>query len=290
MNQTNPKKDNLYQQIFVSYMTSREQEVANLIEQNLHQIGLNTFNLSKFNKSEYSWLDKIKECINSGDYLLLIISSESISSRYFLADIKYFNKLVNFRNITVLPILIDYCIIPDTFASYQIFDFRDHSEEKIKDLCKKISLTKFIDFSKLNGKTFEQLSKDLLEEIDFTLIENSNHDQGFDIIAKYCYLDPFKVMISETWLVECKLYRDKRPSLSVVEQISHSILNFPMPAKGLIITNSFLTSVSKQWLTSFSKEKHIYIRLIEETELKRLLLQHENIVEKYFLHSNLVLT
>jgi hypothetical protein len=56
----------------------------------------------------------------------------------------------------------------------------------------------------------------------------------------------------------------------------------PARSKGLLVTNGQLTSAARDWLASAEAQSRIEIRVIEGTELKRLLLQHKELVNKYF--------
>ena len=141
-----------------------------------------------------------------------------------------------------------------------------------------------IDFSELGWRAFEALVADLLVELGFTDIERESavHDLRVDIKAHYSHTDPFGLQVTDTWLVEIKFYGQRRADLKSINQLTGYLSGLPARNKGLLVTNGQLTSAAKEWLQSTEASSRVEIRVIDGTELKRLLLQHRDLIEKYF--------
>lgn len=86
-------------------------------------------------------------------------------------------------------------------------------------------------------------------------------------------------------MVEVKFYHKSRADLKSIHQLAGYLSYLPEHCKGLLVTNSQLTSAAREWLASAESKGRIQIRVIDGTELKRLLLQHKNLIYKYFLKS-----
>jgi len=126
---------------------------------------------------------------------------------------------------------------------------------------------------------------DLLAMLGFTDMKQgwAIEDKGIDIKALYPRIDPFGAEIIETWLVEVKFYHESRADLKSIHQLAGYLSSLPEHCKGLLVTNSQLTSAAREWLASAESKDRIQIRVIDGTELKRLLLQHKDLIHKYFL-------
>ena len=188
------------------------------------------------------------------------------------------------RDVTLLPVIIEDCKIPNLLTSYLFYDISSDFDKGINQLVKKISFIPSIDFSKLNESSFISLIIDLFQSIGFTDIERECRigDMIIDIKANYPKKGPFSEDILETWIVEVKLYRDKRADLRSIRQIASYLLMLPAHYKGLLVTNGQITSTARKWLDSFQKNNRIEIRILEGTDLKHILLRNTKLVNKYF--------
>jgi hypothetical protein len=65
-------------------------------------------------------------------------------------------------------------------------------------------------------------------------------------------------------------------------QLAGYAKNDPKINKALLVTNGKLTSVALDWVSDAPKVTGIPIRVVDGTELKRLLLQNTDLVSKYF--------
>lgn len=275
-------------QIFLRY-ASNDREVAHKIVEKLKEEEIRVW----FDEYELqpgdSIAKSIENTISASDYLIVLLSPSSVSSTWMQKELgaTLSNDLI-FRDITLLPALIADCEIPEFLSSYQYLDLRIDFEDGMNRLVEQIGIIPVIDFSKLDGRSFEELVVDLLDKLGFEEIERQT-DSGrfrFDARVSYSYLDPFGVKITETWLVESKFYRNERASLNSIMQFASYLSSCPTSIKGLLITNSHLTSATQTWLKSVKLKEQLSIRVIAGTEFKRLLLQHKDLVNKYFVKNH----
>lgn len=271
-------------QVFLSY-ASADKQIADIIASALSKQGVrvwfNTYEL----KTGDSLATAIENAISASDYLVVLLSPDSVNSVWVQKELAaaLFSDLTS-RDITLLPVVIADCEIPPLLASYQYLDLRTDFEQGIGRLVEQIGIVPKIDFSELDWRSFENLVMDLLTKLGFKGIERdwTAADLGVDFKADYTRPDPFGVDSTETWLVEVKFYRQARADLKSIQQLVHYLSRLPTRSKGLLITNGQLTSAARAWLKSAETESRIEIRVIDGTELKRLLLQHGDLVNKYF--------
>ena len=160
---------------------------------------------------------------------------------------------------------------------------REDFNKGLERLISQLRAVPDIDFSRIDGRTFERLVGDLLLELGFSIQQAPlTRDSGFDFIAAFSYRDPFGAKRQETWFVEVKLYREQRVSVSVLRQMLGYLMGSPHVGKGLVVTNSRLTSVARDFLSEASAKSGHELRVIDGTELTNLLSQHPELVERYF--------
>ena len=271
-------------QVFLSYATD-DKEIARRIVDKLHEQGVrvwfDTFEL----RPGDSIAKAIDDAISASDYLVVLLSPSSVNSVWVQAELAAaFSRDLASRDITLLPVLIADCEIPLLLASYQYLDLRTDFEQGVARLVEQIGVVPEIDFSALDWKSFENLVVDLLIKLGFEDIERewARADPGVDLKADYSHFDPFGVEVTETWLIEVKFYRQARADLRSVQQLVDYLSRLPTRSKGLLVTNGQLTSAARDWLKSAEAKSRIEIRVIDGTELKRLLLLHRDLVNEYF--------
>lgn len=270
--------------VFLSY-ASADKEVAHRIVEELRKRGIRVwFDTCELQPGD-SIAKAIEYAISASDYLVVLLSPSSVNSVWVQQELGAALSIeLTTRNITLLPVVIADCEIPPLLASYQFLDLRTDFDQGVTRLVEQIGLVPEIDFSVLDGRAFENLIADLLTKLGFRGIERewAIADFGVDIEAEYSRLDPFGVEATETWLVEVKFYSQSRADLRSIRQLVDYMSRLPARSKGLLVTNGQLTSAARDWLASAEAQSRIEIRVIDGTELKRLLLQHKELVNKYF--------
>jgi len=274
--------------VFLSY-ASADREMAHKIVNELREQGNHVW----FDAYELQYGDSIvktiENAISVSDYLVVLLSPNSVNSVWVQKELgAALSSELTSRDITLLPVLIEACDIPPILASYQHLDLRKDFEQGISRLIEQISIVPEIDFSELDWISFENLIVDLLTKLGFKDIERelTRPDPGVDFKADYSRLDPLGVEVTETWLIEVKFYRQARADLRSIRHLVDYLSRLPIRSKGLLITNGQLTSASRDWLKSAEAKNRIEIRVIDGTELKRLLLQHRDLVNKYFVQKH----
>ncbi|MDZ8087830.1 MAG: TIR domain-containing protein [Nostoc sp. DedQUE12b] len=270
-------------QVFVSY-ASADKAVARVIMEGLRSRNINVWLDDYELYPGTHWTESIRSAVSASAYFLLLLSKHLVNSHWVSKETEAVLKELQNRNITFLPVLLENCEIPSSFATYQFFDMRSGIEENLEKLVNALSSTVEIDFEKLSPHTFEQLVTDLLQKLGFINLqsESKQSDSGIDAIVEFRHKDPFGAENREVYAVETKFYRDSRADLRTLKQLIGYVKNDPKIDKALLVTNGNLTSVALDWVSDAPKLTGIPIRVVDGTELKRLLLQNTDLVSKYF--------
>lgn len=266
--------------IFVSYSIA-DSVAARVIIEGLRSQNLNVWlDEDKLQQGEH-WAKSIHTAVSASDYVLLLRSKHSMH----LPEIDdHLLKELQSRDVTVLPVLLDDYDIPSALAMYQWFDMRNGIENGLEKLIEALRSTPKIDFKKLSSQTFEQLVVELLQQLGFIKLQTAIHqkDLSVDAIVEFRQRDPFGSETRDIYAVEAKFYRHSRADLRAIRQLVGYAKSDPAINKVLLITNSNLTSAALDWVNEAPKIIGIPIRVVDGTELKRLLLQNTDLVAKYF--------
>jgi restriction endonuclease Mrr len=157
------------------------------------------------------------------------------------------------------------------------------SAEAVNGLIEVITATSWIDFSVLTPYVFEKLVADLLTMLGFR-VDGAVPGviSGPDFKAIYIRSDPFGVAETETWLVETKLYQHSRVRLETIREIIGAISLEPAGARGLLVTNSQISSIVRDYLSKIEGRAQARLRIMDGVELKRLIAEFPQLVDKYF--------
>ena len=225
--------------------------------------------------------------VEAGEYIVTLVSRNSVDSKW-LSDV-FSQEQRNYllmKGITLLPVVIDDSIPPSFLKPYQLFDLTSNEEAALHALTTKISQVPKINFTLLDYMAFENLVEDLLIRLGFTNINGPARPPGqhspFDFVATYERLDPFGAPRAETWVIETKLYKVERVDLRTLHQITKYLHIQSAPNYSALITNGQLTSAAREWLQSSERERPIPLTIVEGTDLKRLLLNYRDLIDKYF--------
>lgn len=269
--------------MFVSYAQA-DKEVARQVAEALRDAGL----LVWIDAWELAPGDSIAERIDRGiassDILLVLLSQSSVSSLWVQKELSAaLSGELRDRAITVIPALIEDCDIPPLLADRQYLDLRRDRPTAIQRLVEQIGSAPALDFAKLDSRSFEEMVGDLLVKLGFSVQRTPlTRDGGFDFVATYGHRDPFGAEQTETWLVEVKLYRDGRVSIPSLQQLLGVLVITSGSKRGLIVTNGRLTSVARTFLAESIEKSRTEVRVIDGTELTNLLIQHPEVIRKYF--------
>ena len=271
--------------VFLSY-SHEDENVAKIIAERLKNENVDIELPYLLEYKNYESIENyINDAISASDYLIVLLSKASIISNWINLELNMaLTKELNSRDITILPVLIGDCTIPVNISKRRFIDLRSNFEKGIDKLVNQVKLIPEIDFSILDYYEFENLIIDLLKHLGFKDIEKEFriNDRIYDLKAVFSRFDPFETRVSDTWLIELKFYKNSKADLKSIHQFTDNLMVLPENYKGLLITNSVITSASNEWLDYNRKSKRIEIKIIDSTELKRLLLKKKKIVNKYF--------
>jgi len=270
-------------QVFVSYAQA-DKVVARQVAEALRNAGLLVWIDAWELAAGDSIAQRIDQAIASSDILLVLLSQSSVASQWVQKELSAaLSGELRDRAITVIPALIEDCRIPPLLADRQYLDLRRDLPAAIQRLVEQIGSAPALDFSKLDGRAFEAMVGDLLATLGFAVQRTPpTRDSGFDFVASYRSRDPFGAEQTDTWLVEVKLYRDERVSIAVLRQLLGVLVMTGGTKKGLVVTNGRLTSVARTFLVESIERSRHELRIIDGTELTNLLIQHPEIVRRYF--------
>jgi hypothetical protein len=278
MNEQSP-----HPKVFLSY-ASEDRDTANRIAEGLGKRGVETwFDAVPLGQS---FSRRVTEAISASDYLVLLLSPRTMESDWVKYELDAaLTKELTARDITILPVLIADTEIPAFLQGIVYLDCRNNIEQGIERLVEQISAAPEIDFSRLTPEKFENLVAELLTKLNFTNIARPRRlsETGYDIKAEYIRTDPFGLTVTETWLVECKFYQRSRADLKAISQFLLYLSILEPSNRGLLVINNQLTSVAQEHLANLNLKTGRDVRVLDGTELKRLLIKHKDLVGKYFL-------
>jgi len=285
MNQTDTKQDRP-QQVFISYAQA-DKAVARRVADTLQGAGLKVWFDEWALMPGDSIAHRIEEALQASDILLVLLSPAAVGSDWVAKEWNAaLSSDLRSRAVTVIPALIADCRIPLYLANRKYLDLRTNLDAGVRDLIHQLGVVPDIDFTKLDGRSFENLVSDLLEELGFSIERQSlSIDSGFDFVASFASEDPFGMPVRESWLVEVKLYRNQRVSLQALRQMVGYMVTVAGSHKGLVVTNSQLTSVATDFLKSITEKSGRDIRVIDGTELRALLSRYPQLVERHIKRS-----
>ena len=269
--------------IFLSYAHT-DKELAGLIAQKLVENGLEVWIADGINLGD-DLIELIGKEISASDYVLVLLTPNSVvSMKYLNESPTLFSLDWVSRGVAILPVVFGIVEASTLLNSNMYFSLKTTSDDEINSLARTISLIKYLDFSKLESHSFTSLIEELLAKMGFKDIATVQGpaDTGVDIIAHSTQVDVAEENSKETWLVELKLYNFARADTQSIYKLAYSVTNNTVKSKGMLITNSQLTSAALQALQKITDEMRVKIRIIDGAELKNLLLQHEDLVNKYF--------
>lgn len=265
--------------VFISY-SYQDKDFVNWLKSNLVDLGLELW----YDQQEINIGDSIKEKINEGlqtsSAFILVLSSSSMHSdwvRYEMNSALLLNAVK--KGITILPIKIDDSKVPSDLAGYLYADFSSNKEQGLEIL--KRSLLKsnkvdyeFTDWLNFDRHSFEELIFELLIDEGFSVIRTPpTRDGGYDFVATTENV----LGSSERIIIESKFYKNQKISIDILRRL-YALASFENVNKVLLITNSELTSASREFLTHTTPNIVVW----EGHEVIKRLFSYPKLVEKYF--------
>jgi hypothetical protein len=233
-----------------------------------------------------SIVERVERAVKASDVFLVFLSPASIGAQWIRAELGHaLTRQMSDRAITIVPVLIEDCEIPPPLAGLFYIDLRDDWSAGVDRILHQISRAPDIDPLRIDAKALEQLARDLLVALDFSVSVSEargGRDTGIDFIATQTGGDPSNPNQTVVWMVEVKAYRQGRVSVDTVKQLLGTLALTPAGTKGMLVTNGHVTSVAQEFLSDALAETKREIRVIDGSELKTLLLKHPDLVSRYF--------
>jgi restriction endonuclease Mrr len=267
--------------VFISY-TSSDTWAANRLFDHLLQSGAAPF-LDRVSLSPGEHiLSALRAQIAAADVVVLLLSPEALTSAWFQSELEYtVSTELRQRSITVVPVKVKPCQVPDFLAAWTIIDATRNFDKAIADLAVLISAVPQIQLERLDPREFEAFVGDLLRAYGFRHVKAAlgQNDIGFDFSAQTMQRDPFGRPEVVDWLIEVKSAKGQADTSSLRAFLGVLSLR---KARGLFITGGQLTTPAKEWLEQVTRTGGPRLSLIEGTELKRLVMAKPRLVRKYF--------
>jgi hypothetical protein len=270
-------------QVFLSYANA-DRAIALRIAKELRGAGLKVWFSEWELQPGDSIATRISEAVSASDFLLVLLSPRSVNSKWVQSELNSaLSRELRTRAIRVIPVLIENCELPAFLADRAYLDLRSNFEGGIRRLIQQLGVALEIDFARLDPQSFENLVADLLRTLGFSIEHQTlSANTGFDFEATLSTEDPFGAHREELWLVEVKHYKNQRVSVEALRQMIGYMTTLPGARKGLVVSSAQLTSAAQDVLAELTTRARVELRVIDGTELKQLLLQHPELVKRYF--------
>lgn len=266
-------------QIFMSY-SSKDESVADRIFSNFRSTGANVwFDKWALHPGD-SLAKQVDSAVSSSDVLIVLLSPHSVQSTWISQELNAgLSTDLRNRAILLVPVIIADCEIPSRLASLPTIDLRHDFEQGVHRLLSQAVDGSRIDFSQMDWNRFETLVGDLLAAIGFKVTPKwVSHFHEYDFLAEYERRDPFGAMVTDLWLVEARLYKERRVSVDMLNEMRNRLVHEPICSQALVVTNGVLTSFAGDFVTQHRGQ----LRVIDGTELNSLLVQHSELIARYF--------
>lgn len=268
--------------VFLSYCFS-DREMAHLILEKLSAESIEV--VGDFNYEPGSnILDNLRYLVETSEIVLLLLSKDYVKSAYTDYEFKKFLDESQRRKITIIPVVIERCKVPQQLKYYNAIHLYNDFEKGLEKIRHQVSAITQINFSNFTPYSFENFIHQLLIEYGFTNVrrEENMPDLGIDFIADNFTKNPFGMTRKETWVIEVKFYQNERFSINTIKQLFEYKRNMlPADSKMLLITNSILTSVAEEYLSDIQKHENTQIEVIDGLALKNLVARRKKLINKF---------
>jgi len=226
--------------------------------------------------------NKINEGLAKSDFLIVVLSKDSVKSRWVREELNSAASLEKLSDsgVFILPLLLEQCDVPPLLLDRRYANFADDEESAYRELLDGIFLhfkekhpqiaveqlapptpkrvydiiiTPFVFdldlFMAIPPRSFELMVAMLFEALGFTVeVTPITRDGGADVVAMKAPalgLSPIKTII------ECKRYTlPKKVGVEVVRQLRGAMYSYGA-SRGIIVTTSYFTKEAKTLAQNF---------------------------------------
>jgi hypothetical protein len=279
--ETKSKKKRL--SVFVSCAKS-EWDYATSFVQRLRSLDcdawLNTHDL----EPGRAWMQTLRERLEPRNSCFLLFSREPSYGRWDNPELFAALNEIYQRDITFFPVLLEPGQEPPKLEKFRWFDFNPRDESGFEALVDSLFAINDIDFKRLSSEAFEALIVELLTRLGFDITDRAETPEGNvpDLVAEFKQQDPLGFEARVLYAFELKIFNDKRTDLRAALDLLACRKKNPDIDRLCLVTSSVLTSVTTDWLGSSREARETHFRVLDAPELKRLLVEHRDLIRKYF--------
>lgn len=226
--------------------------------------------------------DRLSDSLRGSDVVIVLMSEAAVASPWVAWELEQAaSGRLRRRGIEVIAATLDGTPLPAGLRDRGAVDLRVDFERGLGALVAQVDATTRVAFDDLTPADFEALVTDLLRARGL-VVERGPLADGADLRATRQVDDPFGGLETETWLVECKLYRRERASVDAIRQAAGLLATAPAGVRGLLVTTAQLTSVASDYLASLERSARVRLRVLDGSDLTRLLRAHPEVAARHF--------
>lgn len=216
--------------------------------------------------------EQIRNVVETTDTFVAVLSEAGLLRSAEWAEVA---TALDRRGIDVVPVALPPADIR-SLAGRQVIEYTGAAAAQ--QLADRIQLGTTIDLTALSPARFEALVTDLLQRYGYALTPVSAlSDAGYDLRAVRS--GSAGAQGSDEFLVEVKAYRSSRVSVSEIQRLA-DIVRRHGAVRGLLVTNSQLTSVARQSLAR-TNEAGTPLQVMEGPTLRQMLVDNPDIARRY---------
>jgi hypothetical protein len=267
--------------IFLSYSYADSEQI-NKVKEYLYINNIGTIVEYDLNIVGNNLFDELRYNIRKSDYVIIFLSNNFLNSKFSLLELSEAINELKMRKITIIPLIIGKCSVPNDILEFGVIDFTKSFEKGITRLLDRLDIHQKIKLENIDLSTYEKVVGIFLEEYGFDIIQtNINNDIDVDFVCEYYSTDPFGNKTKEIWLVESKYYKHERFSINNIHELYNYMKNvYPKKSKLLMITNSILNSATVEYLEKIKKDTLTDIIVIDCPTFERLIFKRKRLSKR----------
>ncbi|HEV7243324.1 MAG TPA: TIR domain-containing protein [Thermoanaerobaculia bacterium] len=262
--------------VFVSYSAEADSTAARLMNK-LRKLGYDAAGDSDVSVGDTVG-SYVAEAISRADIVVLLLS---VSSDDWFTDVTLnaLTAALDERGVTCVPALVaPQRTIRSGWGT--CVDLRRDYNDDIENFASNLVAAASVDFSRLDWQTFESTVAELLVRLGFSVQHSAPEADWCDFVARFPTSDPFGAEQEQFWCVETKHLRQQRLGVAELGKLLAQAAAAPRPCNALLVTDSRLTSVARDYVGVTSRKLRQELKVIERPELLRLLLRFPDLIQR----------
>jgi hypothetical protein len=222
---------------------------------------------------------KLREGLRASDFLLVLLSPESVSSRWVREEMALaLSSELRQRAITVVPVILRDCDIPDKLRDLTAIDLRNERPDSIKQLVEALTLAHDVDFASLSPRQFEELVAAVFEAEGYNVqLSMATRDGGRDLVIRR-ENEEFPV----TMAVQVQHYKERRVTVETIRAAIGGAILAGRDASALIVSSTQLTSAAQELVAHVNETSGQKVSVIDGPSLEKIVVRHPQVVRRFF--------